>query len=335
MDINEFSLQNTRTSENINIWLDQDPGNDDAISLFMCLYSNQIEVKGLTITGGNTGTKYCYMNAKNLLNVWKKDHIPCFMGLGDHDSQSTNAQDFHGSNGLCDELQDYFKGNEKNYELFYEIPDHQKNMAELYEALMQQDSMVTYIITGPCTTLAYLYKTYPDVLSKIERVIIMGTSLYAGNVTEYAEFNTWADPEGLEVIMNCPAEKVVYGMEALDYVTFNLADIERIKKHPSPFSWTLVACYSKLYSSCVKFPHYTDFAVAYDPGVIPSIVKKDYAKIHPANIKIIKSGEKVGNTTFDFVDQSQNNMYVATWTNKEIFDKMLFECLDNSQKSSE
>jgi len=296
----------------------------------MCLYSTQITVKGLTITGGNTETKHCYRNAKNLLEEWQKSHLPVYFGLGDHIDHSQNDQKFHGTNGLCDELQDHFAGKEHVF-----IEDNEKNLKALYDSIMQLESKVIYVVTGACSTIATLYEVYPDVLTKIDRIIIMGTSLYAGNITEHAEFNSWCDPKALEVVINCPAEKIIYGMEPLDYNTFDQALIKRVKEHQSPFAWTLEAMYSKIFKSCCVNAHYEDFCVAYDPGVVPALVKKDYAIIQPANVDVTKEGVKKGKTVFQFVEKSSCNMYVATWVNKPIFENMLFDCLDNSEKKVE
>jgi len=60
---------------------------------------------------------------------------------------------------------------------------------------MELETKVTYIVTGPCTTLSILIKAFPDIIEKIDRVIIMGSGLELGNITEHAEFNTYCDPE--------------------------------------------------------------------------------------------------------------------------------------------
>jgi len=69
-ELDQFANLNDRISDTVNIWLDQDPGNDDGVALYMCLFSIQINVVGYTITGGNTNFDWCLKNAKNLLAEW-------------------------------------------------------------------------------------------------------------------------------------------------------------------------------------------------------------------------------------------------------------------------
>ena len=45
--------------EHTRIWLDQDPGCDDAICLFQCLFDPKIDVKGITVTAGNVDAQTC------------------------------------------------------------------------------------------------------------------------------------------------------------------------------------------------------------------------------------------------------------------------------------
>jgi len=204
-------------------------------------------------------------------------------------------------------------------------------MADLAKGIMALESKVTYIITGPCTTFALLSKVFPEVLTKIDRVMIMGSGFEMGNITPHAEFNTYCDPESLEVVVNCPIETIVYPLEPLDYVSFNAHTVQKVKNHPSPFSWMLGEMYDQLeYSYRKECGENGIDAVSYDSGLIPALVRRDYVKMSPCNLKVLKDGEKRGKTTYTLVETSDCNSYVATWCDKIVFDEMLFECMDLS-----
>lgn len=49
------------------IILDCDPGQDDAVALFMALASEKINLLGVTTSAGNVGAEKTYINAKKLL----------------------------------------------------------------------------------------------------------------------------------------------------------------------------------------------------------------------------------------------------------------------------
>jgi len=303
----EFKHSNERVKEHANIWLDQDPGCDDALALFTALFSTEISVKGLTISGGNVGRKHCLRNAKNLLKEWGHEDLPIYLGAEVpiiHWKFSEDMADgWHGDRGLSRKIQEYFEQNPK--EVRQEVG---KTFADLHQGIMALESKVTYIITGPCTTFALLSKVYPDVLTKIDRVMVMGSGLEMGNITPHAEFNTYCDPESLEVVAHCPIEKVIYPLEPLDFVSFNDSIVKKVKNHPSPFSWMLGEMYDQLeYSYRKECGDNGIEAVSYDSGLIPALIRKDYVKMSPCNLKVLKDGELRGKTTYTLVEESDIN----------------------------
>jgi len=75
--------------------------------------------------------------------------------------------------------------------------------------------------------------------------------------------------------------------------------------------------------------------VVYDPCIMPSLVKKNYAKLFPADLQVLKDGEKRGKTIYTFYDNpadSKNNIFKAKWVDKTMYFDMFFECLNNSEK---
>jgi len=126
-------------------------------------------------------------------------------------------------------------------------------------------------------------------------------------------------------VANSPLETTIFGLEPLDFNYFSKEWMQKIKSHPSKHAWMLGLMYDQLWSSHVTF--YDDLEkfppVAYDPGVIPSLIKKDYCKIQPCEMEILLDGPKRGKTTFTFVKNSQSKCLVATWVDQQMFQKML------------
>jgi inosine-uridine nucleoside N-ribohydrolase len=237
-------------SSTADIWLDQDPGCDDSVALFMALFSPKIIVKGMTITGGNVGLNHCLLNAKNLLNAFGRSDVPVYIGsalpITKWSFSEEAAEGYHGENGLALKIQDYLK------QLPAPIPEVGKTLTDLYNGLKGLTTPVNYFVTGPCTTLALLIKVFPDVMEKIERIIIMGGSFSNGNITPYAEFNTFCDPESYQVLLGCPLEKIVFGLEPLHMLGYDMAFIDTIRENPSSLSWLVAECYQQVYTSHFK-----------------------------------------------------------------------------------
>ena len=328
----QFDSQNDRISDAANVWLDQDPGNDDAVALYMCLFSKQIDVVGYTITGGNTDFNWCLKNAKNLLAEWGFKDLPLYRGaevpLSTWEFNAGEDQGFHGDQGLANSIQEHFRKNQ--LETKEEVG---KTLVDMYHGIMALQQKVTYVITGPATTFALLIKIFPEVIEKIERVVIMGSSLEIGNITEHAEFNAFCDPEALEIVANSQVEKVIYGLEPLDYVSYGHDFIEKVRNHGAKQSWMVAEMLNQMLVSYKSLGFEDSPVVCYDAAVIPSLVKRNYAKIHPVNMKVLKDGEKRGKTVYEFVKKSRTNMYTAKWCDVEKWYEMMFECLDNELDS--
>ena len=73
---------------------------------------------------------------------------------------------------------------------------------------------MNFIITGPCTNLALVVRVFPEVEKFIERVLIMGGCLSKGNITEYAEYNIYSDPESLNILLQSSLDLTIVTLEA-------------------------------------------------------------------------------------------------------------------------
>lgn len=68
------------------------------------------------------------------------------------------------------------------------------------------------VATGPLTNIATLIRERPDAVRHIDGVVWMGGSTARGNVTPYAEFNAWTDPEALDVVLSSGVDLTMVGL---------------------------------------------------------------------------------------------------------------------------
>ena len=88
---------------------------------------------------------------------------------------------------------------------------------------------VTLIAVGPLTNVALLCALRPDVVGRLERLIVMGGSVARGNVRPNAEFNTWADPEAAQRVLTATVPTLWVGLDVTLRATLTPGEIDELR----------------------------------------------------------------------------------------------------------
>jgi pyrimidine-specific ribonucleoside hydrolase len=171
---------------------DCDPGHDDAIAILLGAQSPRIDLRAVTTTFGNCSLDDATRNALRVLTLAGATATPVAKGAkGSLTGHSELGNYVHGVSGLDGP----------------ELPEPAFKPSDLpAQALMRQiidssDRPVTVVATGPITNVAALLQQHPGMVDKIAEIVFMGGSTERGNHTPTAEFNTYADPEALAVVL--------------------------------------------------------------------------------------------------------------------------------------
>lgn len=175
------------------ILIDCDPGTDDAIALFLAFGSPSLDVRWVTVAGGNVGLSHTLRNARALVGLSGKA-IPVVAGaerplLGSFE----DAAYVHGEDGLGGVT----------------LPDGPPAApgvaADSIRAALREagPAGLTLVGLGPATNLALALATEPALAANVAEIVLMTGAWAEGNVTPAAEFNAWSDPEALAVVLAC------------------------------------------------------------------------------------------------------------------------------------
>lgn len=172
--------------------IDTDCGIDDAVAIMMALAHPDVEVIGITTVSGNVDVGQVTENVLRLLAYFDRSDIPVYHGASHALVQgAVRASGVHGDNGLG--------GVELPPTTVAPRPETAPvGLAELLRA----NPGATVITLGPMTNLAMSLNLFPDAVSRIGRLVAMGGGIDVGNVTRFAEFNFYADPEAVQFVLD-------------------------------------------------------------------------------------------------------------------------------------
>ncbi len=205
-----------RMDKPIPIIIDADPGVDDALALKMAFGCPKLDIRLLCSVAGNVSIRFTTANALFLTKKYGGD-IPVARGSASPLSrQAVDASSVHGERGI---------GN-------YVIPEHdykldsEDGIEAMYVSLKAAGEPVTLVTLGPLTNIAALLAAHPDALGMIGRIYAMIASMDGtGNITPYAEFNAYCDPEALDAVVRAGAEIVFAPMHLGRDARLSQADI--------------------------------------------------------------------------------------------------------------
>ena len=173
--------------------IDCDPGIDDAVGLAMAVGSPEIELRGVTTVTGNVAVALATDNALRLLETFGRPDVPVAAGAtrGIARTKPEHAA-IHGLNGVGGVELPEPRGRPR--------PEH---AVEFLAGVLREAAphTVTIAAIGPLTNLALLTTLHPELTSRIDRVVMMGTTSGPGNVTPVSEYNVWAYPEAAQRVL--------------------------------------------------------------------------------------------------------------------------------------
>jgi purine nucleosidase len=175
--------------------IDCDPGTDDAIALWLALAAPELDVRLVSVVGGNVGLGLTLANARAIVGLTGRA-VPVVAGadrplLG----RFEDAAHVHGDNGLGGLV------------LAEGPPAVPGVVADVIRDLLRAApaASVTLIGLGPATNLGLVFATEPALADRVAEIVLMTGAVGEGNVTPSAEFNAWNDPEALAVVLACGA----------------------------------------------------------------------------------------------------------------------------------
>jgi inosine-uridine nucleoside N-ribohydrolase len=188
----------------IPIIIDCDPGHDDAIALMLAIASPEVELLGVTTVAGNTTLDKTTRNALVTLELAGRPDVPVAAGSEQPLRRPLRtAEHVHGATGL-----DGPHISEPSM-----IPHELGAVPFLVNLLQTAEEPVTLVPVGPLTNIARLLTGHPDLVERIERIVLMGGSIGLGNVTPAAEFNIFVDPEAAAVVFGSSIDVTMIGLD--------------------------------------------------------------------------------------------------------------------------
>jgi pyrimidine-specific ribonucleoside hydrolase len=102
---------------------------------------------------------------------------------------------------------------------------------ELLAAVLRAaEEPVTIVAIGPLTNIALLFAVHPELAATVDRLVVMGGAIGAGNITPAAEFNIWFDPEAAHrVLAETGVPVTLVGLDVTMRTTLGPADVEAIR----------------------------------------------------------------------------------------------------------
>lgn len=215
-EVIDNSFSTLEYDESIGDWIiDTDPGVDDAFALTLAINILKDKLKLISIQCGNVGLDQCLINAKKLcvINGRKYD-----ISTGGSYTISTKSlrtySSIHGKDGffdiekyqdydkLYDTKTDYLNNNEASK--FGLLKSHSAiEIIKLSQNYKKNKTKLNIMTIGPLTNLAVAYMLDPSLISRVNKLVVMGGSYQSfGNIKSTGEFNFACDDVAAKKVLD-------------------------------------------------------------------------------------------------------------------------------------
>ena len=290
------------------IIIDTDPGQDDAVAILLALASpDEIDVLGVTAVAGNVPLPLTQKNARIVCELAGKPDTLVFAGCdAPLVRKLVTAEHVHGKTGLDGpQMSDPTMPLQDQHAVEYII-----------EKLRAHDAgTITLCPLGPLTNIATAFKNAPDIIEKVQEIVLMGGAYFqVGNITPAAEFNIYVDPEAAKIVFDSGVPIVVMPLDVTHKALTTRARVEAFRALGTKVG-DMVAAWTDFFERFDKEKYGSEGAPLHDPCVIAYLIQPDLFTGRHVNVEIETVSElTLGMTVADWwrvTDRVPNAMFMG------------------------
>ena len=273
------------------IIIDCDPGQDDAVALFLAMASpDELEILGITAVAGNVPLALTERNTRMMCDI-ANSQAPVFAGCAKPMIRDAiSAEYIHGETGI------------NGIDVFEpKTPLQDMHAVDfIIDTLLARDA-VTLVPTGPLTNIATAMERRPEILSHIEEIVIMGGAMReGGNRTPSAEFNILVDPNAADIVLSCGRPITLMGLDITHKVLSTEERVARIGELKNAVADATVGMLSFFHRYDTE-KYSSQGTPLHDPCTVAWLLKPDLFKTRHCNVSVETESElTMGHTAVDF-----------------------------------
>lgn len=298
--------------------IDTDTASDDAVALIMAVRHS--EIAAVTTVAGNCGVEQATRNALYTMELCGAD-VPVYQGSARPLLlEPRYATWFHGQDGLGDQ----------GYPAPAGQPEAEHGVTALIRSVRENPGCVL-VTLGPLTNVAMAIRQAPDIISQIDRCVVMGgTANVIGNVTPAAEFNLWFDPHAAAMVFDSDLPIEMVGWEICrGEAGLNVEEQAALRGLGTDVASFILDCNTTAQAairrqsggSTLELPDPTAMAVALEPDIVVRHSSRHHVSIE--HHSELTRGMSVVDS-FDVTGKSPNTTIIRS-IDVERFKQLIFE----------
>ena len=274
------------TDAPMKLLIDTDPGVDDAMAILFAARHPGIELVGLTSVFGNVTVAQATRNALALV---ERAGLSCPVAEGAGAPlvlpPFEPSAHVHGPEGFGAMPAPRPAGRA----LDEDAADFMIRMAR------DHAGELVLCPVGPITNVAEAIQRDPEFARNVKQIVFMGGALdVRGNVTPYAEANTWHDPHALDLVLGSGADVLMVGLDVTLQVLLEAGDFDRLAALcPGDGGWLrdMAGFYLDFYRSIGL----TGCGL-HDPMAVIACLRPDLFTIEYTPLEAVCDGDEIGRT---------------------------------------
>ncbi|KAK6363376.1 Uridine nucleosidase 1 [Orbilia blumenaviensis] len=277
------------------IWLDCDPGHDDAFAILIAALHPSFDLLGISTIHGNSSLAKVTNNALSVLTAIGRPDVPVYPGAKKPFMRpAVHAPDIHGDSGI-------------DGTTLLPVPAAKPQSIPAVQA-MRDAIMATapqtcvLVITGTMTNAALLFAAFPETAVHIKTVSIMGGAFGRGNITKHAEFNIYCDPESANSIFTLPAlsHKLILSPLDLTHTVLVTTSVRQtLTSTPSTLRTMFYELLMFFADTYIRVFDMTEGPPLHDPVAVAAVMDESLGmgfEYDEVEVVVLSHGEEMGRT---------------------------------------